>query len=392
MKKILDRSIAGLLVFVLMVSCVWRLPNDVYAADEDASSDTGVVYELYTNDEKEKILSHFRDDTAPSYSGEEKCGYLFGGWFTKVTVDSVEKFKPIKNEAELDVAENYYAKFVPAYVLSVKCQNMYGTEHKEGQDNINKTNIRYVAGLDSTNYTEFGFIVHGVDLNKENGNLNKVIPVGKNDGSSEKNKLLDTVYEKLFVYSGENTGTKYTPQKVLGKAAKYFMTYRLDNIKQSNFWRTYSIQPYWKTFDGVEVTGLTKYAHVEDGLYGYVNVPVNLKSTEGVAAGRLEFDWSALNPNGSTAYEFMGAECGMVFDKKVIQEQNDNTIRCIAYSSSIGDKSSDNIYINLRFKPVEGTEAKSYNGEFYSFSVSETQFANYDEEVLGNYTVWDVQY
>lgn len=379
MRKFLKRSIARLLACIMLVSGILLMPNKVSAADETVSTDMGVVYVQYT-DETEVKDTYF-GKTAPTYSSTvEVCGYLFGGWFEKIDEST---FRPIKDEAALETVKNYYAKFVPAYVLGVKCQNM----HDANEDSPN-TNLRFVSGVDSTNYAEIGFVVRAVSLYDSN-DLKGIKLVGET-GPEEVSK----VYEKLYVYNGPDTeeGVKYTPKQVLGEAANYFMTYRLDNIASKNFDKAWSIQPYWKTFDGVKVYGLTKYAHIEDGLCGYINIPVNLKRSEGVAAGRLEIDWSALNPNGSTAYEFMEAECGMVFDKKVIQEQNDNTIRCIAYSSSTGDKSSDNIYINLRFEPVGETKAKSYNRNFYNFSVSQTQFANYDEVVLSDYTVWDVQY
>lgn len=460
MKKILEKSIAGLLVVIMLASCIWVFPKDAYAADEKISTDTGIVY--IEEKDQATVLKHFENNTAPAYpypknveelTEFEKSGYLFGGWFTKVSEDGEEKFRPIKNDKDKTDEEvlkgvedsGYYAKFVPAYILSVRCQNQLGTEFK---GNVTATTkMRYIAGLDSTNYAEVGFIVHGVSfdgtyesgkkiMDQETGeeiyiaprytntekNLVKTRLAGKNDG--DKAEKITTVYENIYVYksnnAGETQGVKRPASDVFGKGTKYMMTYRL-SVSEANFARTYAIQPYWVTFDGVEVKGLTKYAHVEDGINKYINVPINLTSTAEVAAGKLTVDFTKLAKNG---YEFMEAECGTVFPEKVVKEETlnegtateQNLINCVASvvndhaESPVENKDSDNIYINLRFKRTDESKGNAYDNRcFVELPVSDVEFAKITyitdgenkkpngEELLpktgdDRYKVWDVRF
>ena len=391
-KKGLLKSIACMMAFI-MVSVSAAIPSgDVKAASETTQQE--VVYQEYFD--AAKVKEYFVNKVAPAYVTDEEIqdnyGYLFGGWFTNHTIDGVTKLKPIKTVEELEAiataGTGYFAKFVPSYVLSVKCLNKYGT-HKD----IDKTNMRFVSALDSTNYARFGFKIDGVVVEND-GNLNKV-------GASQTIMLegeTKVFYRKWAIYSNETTKKNYTPDMVLGSEAKYYMTSQLLNISNKNFFRIYSIQPFWETYNGVVVYGLTKYAHVEDGIYGYINVPINLKNSNSVAAGIVEFDWTELYQKG---YLFKGAECGKQFKMqrtKAKVESGKQLVRCTVLADPTGglqDKVSDDIYMNLRFEPKDNTvEPKPFNGEFYHFGVNGEEFSNVAETkfVEKEYDVWDIQY
>ncbi len=400
MKCFLSKKMVCAIMLLSLVAGMVTLPSDVQAADVDAGQK--VVYQEYKNKSEVKE-KYFVPHEAPTYLAKkdtpDSYGYLFGGWFTKVKVGDTEKFKVIKDVQGLQDAANCYAKFVPAYVLSVKCQNMHNATVK-----IEQTNMRFVAGLDSINYASFGFKVCGVSVDNA-GNVTKV------SASKEYVPKDNKTWTSLFVYSGEQvkgeapSGTKHTPKAVLGGVAKYFMTYGL-KISNKNFDKIYSIQPFWKTFDGVTVYGLTKYAHVEDGVgrsgaFSHaVNIPINLKNSNAVAAGMVEFDWTDLHDNG---YTFMGAECGSPFEilKTKVKEVNGKKIvQCLALVDIVGgtteDKASDDIFINLRFVPdtTKTVTPKTYDGTFYHFGVNEEDFSNINEVKFAgeNYDVWDIQY
>lgn len=414
MRKIICKKVAFVMAIALMATNIIIFPSDVQAAESYGKPDAGqtVIYQPY--DDVNDVEAYMAAKAAPTYIAKEgtnitdSYGYLFGGWFTEVTVEGVTKYKPIKSLEELNEAETnntgYFAKFVPAYILSVKCQNDFGTVGDTPQ-----TEMRIVAGVDSTNYARVGFEIKAATF-ETNGDLKQVgtkaiIGESKNDNNE---KIL---WEKLVVYSDEDTYNKHTPKSVLGEAGKYFMGYRL-SVSKKNYAGTFVIRPFWETYDGVVVYGLTKYAHIEDGINGYINIPVNLKNENKVAAGVVEFDWSVLK---SAGYEYMSAECGKSFKtQKVNSDVTDgdkSIIRCLVMSDITSDNQgvdvdSDDIYINLRFKKGEAAIPKAFDGTFYHFAVNKEDFSDMSENVYQEsisdsdvnkniitlYDVWNIQY
>ena len=402
MRKIICNRIAFVMAMILIAVNVAIFSGDAQAADSDAGQK--VVYQQYLD--REDVRPYMVNKVAPTYQASAEVtvddyGYLFGGWFTKVEVEGVPKFKAIKKVDQLNEAENYYAKFVPAYILSVKCQNDFGTTSA-----TSKTVTRMVAGVDSTNYASVGFEVVGVTLDNA-GNLTKVGSTTKTLLSQNEDKEM-LLWEKLLVYRDKENYNKNTPKSVLGEAGKYFLGARL-SFSNTNYARTSAIRPFWVTYDGVKVYGLTKYSHVVDGIDGYINIPINLKNENKVAAGMVEFDWSALK---SAGYEYMGAECGKTFKtikiKSDIIDGDKSIIRCFAATdikNGIEDVASDDIFINLRFKQGTSATPKKFDGTFYHFAAHEEEFSNINEKIFretmdnnvyknttAEYDVWNIQY
>ena len=328
----------------------------------------GVLYVQYENMDYTQYLGK----KAPKYTevDENGVGYLFGGWYAK----NDNTYTPIENETDLSEAATVVAKFVPAQTLSVKCQNWAGTDASS-----DKVIIRVVSGTDSKNYQEFGFNVSKIDGGKE---------------TAFPQFPTYTVYRK-FNYYDSATDTEpdtYKPSDLFGNSAKYFTTCTVGKIPVDKHGTIICIQPYWKTLDGVQVNGLTKYAHVEDGYLHYVNVPVNLNVliNNGAAAGML----SVKAPEGLT---FLGAEKGVeygrTFEEMEFNVLSDGTIKCAGNTVNASDKTGMDIYINLKFKrAVDPENDAPTKGEFLTFTVKDEDFANSKPTKLSEDDVWNVIY
>lgn len=330
---------------------------------------TGVKYVQYENMD----YSEYWGTKAPEFTEVDASGvgYLFAGWYSKVTD---ENYDVIETDTDLATAKTngtVVAKFVPARTMSVKCQNWAGTTAES--DAV----IRIISATDSKNFSTFGFVV------------TKIV------GTTETllaDFQVDTVYRTFKYYDSVDDAdpTSYAASDLFGTAAKYFTTCTVGTIPSAHHGTIICIKPYWKTLDGVTVYGLSKFAHVEDGYLGYVNVPVNLNvltDNNGAAAGLLSV-------KSNDGLEFLGAEEGVefgkVFDEMDFNVFNDGTIRCIGNTSDISDKNEMDVFVNLKFKRADvDKEAPIVN---YTFTVGEEEFINSNEEDLTYKDVWNVVY
>lgn len=365
MLKQWKKSLAFMLSMTLLLGMGLIVSSETKAAElsegtyEDST--TGVRYVPYSNDEGCRL------GEAPIYSkANENYGYLFGGWFRKT---SDEKYDPIDHADEKTTAgDTVYAKFVPSYVLGVRCQNSQGTKADS-----ESANLRIVSSLDSRNYQKVGF------------ELLKIIK--KSDGSIESQEVMGSVggqettttYGKLRVYGEGSKYRDYAAQDIFGDASKYLTTWKITGIPAAAFGAIIGIRPYWVTMDGTTVHGLTKYAHVEDGYMQYLNVPINLNGAQGVAAGLLRVDYG-------TNLTFVDAEYGQVFQEmnwKV--DEATGTITCIGNLEDMGaNAKADNIFVNLRFQAKSGSVPTE-------FDVTGESFSDVDENLLDSYDVWKVK-
>ena len=368
MLKITKRMFS-LLATIVMVSAV-ALP--VNAADETKNTEaTGIVYAKYEDGTYEDYMNN---RVAPEYVGSLACGYVFGGWFTSANETT---FTPIVNTANISGA--VYAKFVPARVLSVKCQNKAGTV--AGMQGT--TSLKIVSALDSANYKSYGFELDYIALNSKN-----TIDTGKCYSIKEV-YTLDDAYTKFNVYSdaaGTNKVGGYEPKDLFGNAATYFTTYGVKEIASNQFDAIVCIKPCWTTLDGTKVYGLTKYAHVEDGLLTddncrYVNVPINLrKAASGVAAGVLSVNYKDLT--------FVEVEGGRYFEEMAWADKG-TSVKLVGNTANISDKNDNDIYANIRFKVADKKAYEVLSG--YEFTVNGEDFSDsLEKQTTPN--VWDVFY
>lgn len=341
---------------------------------------SGVIYVQYSDGFD--YASYLDNNKAPEYTGVDAdgVGYLFGGWYAK----EGDIYSSIKHTDELTTARAkdgvvIVAKFVPAQTLSVKCQNWAGTV--EGSEDVI---IRVISAVDSTNYNGYGFAVSRID---KDGTETKLGTYTSKDSNE--------VYSKFNYYAKatDTTPTEtYVPSDLFGNAASHFTTCTVGRIPSSAHGTIICIKPFWVTLDGTTVYGLSKFAHVEDGYLGYVNVPVNLNilsSDNKAAAGYLEV---ACESEGLTFKGVeTGVEYGKVFDEMEVYAAEDGTIRCVGNTNDVSNITEGDIYINLKFQRTTVTD-KPEKGVFYKFSVTDEEFCDSQENFIEEDDVWNIKY
>ena len=372
--KIIVSSVVAIAIVVTgsFVSSVGAKASEVTETETTCS----VQYLAYGADFD--YTTYLDGDKAPAYNGDDTAGfgYLFGGWYVK----DGDTYTAITGTDNLpDDKTNVVAKFVPSQVLSVKCQNWAGT--KEGSDNVL---VRVISAVDTKSYEEYGFVISKI----VNGEEIQLGTYNKKD-----------VYTK-FNYYKNNTDTKpsatYVPKDLFGNDAGYFISCLVGYIGAGSHGEILCIKPYWKTLDGTTVYGLSKFAHVEDGYLGYVNVPINLNilsADKGAAAGLLSVKCKS---EGLTFLgEEKGIEYGKVFDEMTVNVTSDGTIKCVGNTSDAKDKTSNDIYVNLKFQRND-FDADNYTPDktFFEFTVEGEEFCNSGENLFteNEADVWNIKY
>lgn len=390
MKKNLSKIMKTIALSVVAVAVVvvgsFGLPTGANASDTTVASTeaSGVIYVQYSEDFD--YASCLNNDVAPEYTGVDAdgVGYFFGGWYAK----NGNTYTAIRDTDGLNVAKAdsnvvIVAKFVPAQTLSVKCQNWAGTNAES-----NAVIVRVISAVDSTNYSNYGFVVSRIDEKGVETSLGTYISEDSDD-----------VYSKFNYYAKatDTTPTEtYVPSDLFGSAANHFTTCTVGKIPVGAHGTIICIKPFWKTLDGTTVYGLSKFAHVEDGYLGYVNVPVNLNilnANNGAAAGML----SVKSEEGLT---FLSAETedGKVFDEMefhVTEDSDGNTIiKCVGNTSVVSEeteKKEMDVYINLKFQREQTNDAPE-KGVFYKFSVTDEEFCDSQENFIEEDDVWNIMY
>lgn len=361
--KIIKSMMVGILTVAIVMTGIIVSPTKANEAKAVALSGEDRVYYDKKTGAEFKDLYVTQDKTAPV-----KEGYLFGGWYQD------EGVTPITLETDLsDISDedSVYAKFVPAYVLSVKSQNYANTKVTEGgvPSASNTTTTRVVSTVDkSLKYNEVGF---------------KVLANGKEFRSSS-----NKVWEKLKV--GD---TAYDAKMLYGTVSEYFYVLNINGIPETMWADQIYARPYWVTMDGTEVEGLGKYVYVEDGLKKYISVPINMNDvTDEVAAGVLQVDYD------ETKLRYVGSITGRVFGEMLAadREVNGNKyVKCAGNVTELGDLQQDDLqqddmFITLRFEVIVDETLTSRTAP-YKFVVSEEDFVNVEEEEV-SLKIWDVQY
>ena len=348
--------------------------KNVYGTDGQATYKDDYQYQGYTKTEFEKLWKADGEKTAPT-----KSGYVFGGWCIK---DNDNKYTVLA-EADLQTIsdEQLYAKFVPAYVLSVKAQ-VDETTYAAGVNRTEKGSIRLVSSVDSEDYQKVGFQVF---INNKNELK------AYNEDTEQYDLPLETkrVYEHLK--SGEYT---YDANAVFGTKSAFFTVWRLDDIGTSYDAKIINVTPYWITKDGTKVSGLTKYVHMEDGYstHRYISIPINLFGEEDVAAGTLTLTYPAdLQLIANNAVEY-----GKVFENEMEYRVDaaKNQIYFYGAAEDVDDnKSCNGLYANIRF--VRKTATTSVDeGNRFAFNIQDEKFCNWAGNLVNEGTdiAWDIQY
>ncbi len=333
MKKM--KMAALLMTLVVTVSGLAFMPEQAKASE---TTETKVIYE---------------ENVTVTKDAPTRDGYVFGGWYKG---NGTEAY----TEETIKGVTTAYAKWVPAYVLSVKAQN-----EKDIAKNDNKKNtLRIITSVDSRDYQNVGFDVYL--NNKENKLLH-------NHGDMK----TANVYSKLAAGDGEMTASQ-----VFGSASGYFGVWWLSDIEDKYDASIIYVKPYWTTLDGTKVYGLGKYVHVEDGYEGYISVPINLRSVTDVAAGIVTM-------TSSTALEFVGFEAGRVLKEmacSVSAGTTTDTIKIVGNADTVDTYADgEEIFANVRFRKTDSAEKLTFN-------MKTGMFCDWDEKEVENVKALDYQY
>lgn len=358
-KHFAGKIAAGLLAAVVMVSGIFAAPMPVNAEGEIADT---VIYDNETFQMSDYYHAE-REKLAPVLPG-----YVFGGWYeddkgeSPLTEDTAADYEKISGKRA-------YAKFVPAYVLSVKAQSKSGTSEA-----VDKTDMRIVSSVDSRKYRNVGITLL----------LNN-----KNDKSPEPTT---TVYTGMEVEEDGKTEVR-TPKQIFGAASEFLTGWRIQNIAKGNYSKILYVRPYWTTMDGTRVEGLARYVHVEDGYKNLVSVPVNLMTDplkrEGIAAGALKV---ICNDPRFEFYDVQSVENGRIFANMDYHVVDGNTVKIVGNVTGIGrTATADGIFASVRFRLKDGESYTCGNGTFLNFTVAEEDFRNWDEEIVPM-NAWDVRH
>lgn len=327
----------------------------------EASEQTRVIYEKTDN----STLRVYWNETMKI--APEKEGYLFGGWYK-----DAKGTTPIRASEVGKITTAVYAKYVPSYVLTVKAQNAVDVTFES-----ENASVRLLTSVDSTDYAKVGFTVYlNDDTERDVAKLKNVKALVSTEACS----------------SIRADGGTYKPDRVFGSASRFFVTYHLEEITNSEFATRIYVRPYWETLDGTRVEGLGKNIHVEDGLNGYITIPVNIYRAADIAAGHLTVTYD------SEKFVYVDFEPGSrLLPQMMVYDDGAGTIDCTGIVSDIEHSVTANtdVYVNLRFRVKEGASVSFADDVFHRFTVNtgDTGFCDHIENLvrLSDY-IWDVQY
>lgn len=374
------KIIAGLLATAMVITGISIAPKKAEAAaatdvlyevvDGVAPGEAPVFDGIEYGISSEKEAEMLANEEEVTYStADENAEYLFGGWYFLGGNDENDDVMlcPVSDDnlsyvvggvEYYDQYGLYFAKWVPASILSVKAQNTAGVTGDSAS-----TNTRILSAVDSLDYNEVGFEIK-LNNNKDLGELKTT-----------------KVYDKLI-----GSGNTYTANQIFGSGATHFVVWRLNGIEKDNFEKIIYVRPYWVTADGVTVKGLAKYVHVEDEYNKYISVPVNLNvlSKDEVAAGVFEISY----PDGLTLVEDK-VEIGRVFGEMEFADKG-SSVKFAANVVDINENVlANDIYVNLRFTVDSGSVAHAS----YNFEIQGTpDFCDNTENKKDEFDIWDVLY
>lgn len=252
----------GLLAMVIVIGtvCFANANDNAVLATESTVEDVtpdGVDYIV----EKHTSISEYRTEgnfKAPSIQNETVTGeWVFAGWFK-----NVECTTALGSTENTVAGTPYYAKFVSADVLSVKCQISTGTT-----PDSESTLLRCVSSVDSLKYSKIGFDLVTPDVDEETGEK-----IEKNMESSSVGKRIRVTEDKA------SNPYSYSP-KVVDTESEYFYS-SVEEIGKDNFNKGYLVKPYWITKDGTKVYGVSRYVTVNEGLNkDVIYIPVKMDET-----------------------------------------------------------------------------------------------------------------
>ena len=356
---IVKRAMTGILTAAMVITGVVVSPVQAEAEKGD-----DIKWVEYSSKEKvAEFKQLYADKKAPECAD---AGFVFAGWYTEkeTAAYNVSKAeKAINKGTDVSSMDKAYAKFVPAYVLSVKGQNRF--------DSTNGAQMRIVSSVDSLHYEKVG-----VQLMLKNS-------VAVNPDATSK------VHSKIYA-----DDTAHKPTTVFGEESAYFITHDLTNIPEAMYKDIMYVRPYWITYDGTTVYGLAKHLHYEDGVNKYINIPINLYTTAGIAAGIV----SVTYPEGLTYVDAIvsnGSSSARLFEEFAVNPNSETrVVKMVGNVKTITSNvaADKDVYATLRFKMESGTPDLT-DDEFMTFGVTADDFCDISEEkVEVDKYAWDITY
>lgn len=327
MKKSWKKLIVGLFVFALVLSGMNLL---LFGESKVQAEETSVKYYVqpYSGEQVSAYKTAKKVPSPTPEAGKEKYNdWIFAGWFTNDACSNA-----LVNT--IDAESTYYAKYVPAEVLSVKAQ-----VKKDTVKETDKTDLRLVATVDSLQYKKVGFEIYYA------GSSNPVVV------------NTTTVYERIEA-AKDGVDYGFSPN-IFDVQSEYFVTATLKNIANKNYDKDFYIKPYWETLDGTTVYGASRHARVEDSYLGIVNVPVRVVSDAATATtGSVNVAYNTTYFTYADSYESTllndittstpGYANGEVFDSVTV---DGTTAGIVAVTGSAADAQRVNgEVVHLRFK------------------------------------------
>ena len=358
----------------VLTAAVLMLGITVSPVTADAADAANIPSSVYYDDTYD--IKDYWDEDATKRTAPVEDGYVFGGWYS-------DESTPLTEETAA-TATTAIAKFVPAYVLSVKAQIEYAAQDGE----YDTSYIRVVTSVDSTKYQNVSFDIYGNNKNQVSG-----VPEIK------------TVYDSIKYQTGtdettsEATYSTIEANAAFGEAASKFVVLKLTNITKDNSHKIIYVRPNWTTMDGTKVKGLAKYIRVEDGFDDneYISIPVNLLEGKEVAAGIVELSYAAYANYLEVAEvddEYL-IDAGRLLPAMSYKVDTKNYKITFVGNAETVDvyNSKESIYANVRFKVKSGVTLPD---GFLGFDMTAGEFTNWDEVATSDesvtVTAWDYQY
>lgn len=385
-KRLAKKVLAGILTLAVAVLGFVYVPDSVQAEETSPVKYQPVKY---------SIMKDCIGKTAPECTLDDEAGtnvgYLFAGWY-----ETADNTSPIDELADVENAQDdtiVYAKFIPSYLAGIACQVDVNTENS-----VNR-NLRVVSLIDSENYKVAGFNVYGrYDSDKNGTNETEWLMYKYSSDANNPNAAESTkIYRGLYEYDANDNKTLRTPEYVFGEDAKnfYFTTVSITGIGEKTNSNnvtydfrdaTMAVKPYWITLDGTYVEGIGEFNRVNDYTNKVVNVSVNLKDANAIAAGMLN-----ITVPGNFNYTSVEVEGGRVFEE-MESLVNENIINCVGNVADVADSTKANeVYVNLRFT-VSDVSTLTKGATEFAVNVPANGFCSIEEVYDKDVEAWNVKY
>jgi len=230
-KNYIKKIIVGILTVALILSGIMFQPSSADKV-EAAATTVGDCYverldiSKWKEKDDEDVITA-KVPVASNVSNPED--WLFAGWYTDASCGTAVSSNVVEGM--------YFAKFVPAEVLTVKCQLSTTTKTFEGYENACYV-LRMISSVDSLRYQNVEFVIQAGEEEPIHYIMNSV---------------------SKFIQASENTETYTYYPTIFHDVSVRFATANMKiEDTESELSKAIKITPYWTTLDGTKVAGETK--------------------------------------------------------------------------------------------------------------------------------------